>query len=60
MADQVIVCKGCNAEFMFTERDQAFYEEKGFSPPQSCPACRAKRKAERGAYENRDNRPPRN
>jgi len=58
MADKNLKCKGCSAEFVFTERDQEFYAEKGFSEPQSCPACRAKRKAERnsgGGNYNRDN-----
>ena len=31
---------------MFTEREQAFYKEKGFREPQNCKDCRAKRKAE--------------
>lgn len=53
MADQKIVCKNCNETFLFTERDQAFYKEKGFTPPQSCPACRAKRKAEKAGQDNR-------
>ena len=48
MADQNITCKGCNVEFVFSERDQAFYQERGFSAPQSCRDCRAKRKAEQG------------
>jgi CxxC-x17-CxxC domain-containing protein len=34
-------------EFAFTEREQAFYAEKGFSEPRRCPTCRASRKAAR-------------
>jgi CxxC-x17-CxxC domain-containing protein len=34
-------------EFEFTEREQAFYAEKGFSEPRRCPSCRASRKAAR-------------
>jgi CxxC-x17-CxxC domain-containing protein len=34
-------------EFAFTEREQAFYAEKGFSEPRRCPSCRASRKAAR-------------
>jgi CxxC-x17-CxxC domain-containing protein len=36
-------------EFAFTEREQAFYAEKGFSEPRRCPSCRASRKAARQA-----------
>jgi CxxC-x17-CxxC domain-containing protein len=36
-------------EFAFTEREQAFYAEKGFSEPRRCPSCRASRKAARNA-----------
>jgi CxxC-x17-CxxC domain-containing protein len=34
-------------EFAFTEREQAFYAEKGFSEPRRCTSCRASRKAAR-------------
>jgi CxxC-x17-CxxC domain-containing protein len=34
-------------EFQFTEREQAFYAEKGFSDPRRCASCRASRKAAR-------------
>lgn len=45
--DQTLVCVGCQDEFEFTERDQEFYEEKGYTPPKRCKTCRAKKKAER-------------
>lgn len=45
MADKTLVCKDCGAEFVFTESEQAFYKEKGFSnDPVRCPACRKARK----------------
>ena len=45
MADKTIVCKDCNAEFVFTEGEQAFYAEKGFTnDPIRCPECRKARK----------------
>ena len=48
MADKTIVCKDCGAEFVFTEGEQAFYAEKGFSTdPVRCPECRKARKAAR-------------
>jgi hypothetical protein len=30
MADKTLSCKDCNSEFIFTEGEQAFYQEKGF------------------------------
>ncbi len=48
MADKVLTCKDCGAEFIFTEGEQAFYKEKGFqNEPQRCPDCRKIRKQQR-------------
>ena len=47
MADKTLACSDCNMEFAFTEREQAFYAEKGFSEPRRCPSCRASRKQAR-------------
>ncbi|MGE4283081.1 MAG: zinc-ribbon domain-containing protein [Clostridia bacterium] len=48
MADKIITCKDCGAEFTFTENEQAFYKEKGFeNEPQRCPDCRRARKQQR-------------
>ncbi len=48
MADKTIVCKDCGKEFVFTEGEQAFYAEKGFTnEPVRCPECRKARKAQR-------------
>jgi hypothetical protein len=48
MADKTLVCKDCNSEFVFTEGEQAFYQEKGFqNEPQRCPACRKARKSQK-------------
>lgn len=45
MSDKVIVCKDCGNEFVFTEGEQAFYQEKGFTKdPVRCPECRKARK----------------
>jgi CxxC-x17-CxxC domain-containing protein len=49
VADKTLTCSDCGMEFAFTEREQAFYAEKGFSEPRRCPSCRASRKAARGA-----------
>lgn len=60
MADKTLVCKDCNAEFIFTEGEQAFYQEKGFeNEPQRCPDCRRARKQQRNSnrgYSNSNNR----
>jgi hypothetical protein len=60
MADKVLACKDCNAEFTFTESEQAFYKEKGFeNEPQRCPDCRRARKQQRnnnrGGYGSNNN-----
>ena len=48
MADKVLVCKDCGAEFTFTEGEQEFYAEKGFqNEPQRCPDCRRAKKQQR-------------
>lgn len=45
--DRTLTCSDCSQSFVFTERDQAFYAERGFSEPRRCPSCRAARKAQR-------------
>ncbi len=51
MADKTLICKDCNAEFIFTEGEQAFYAEKGFeNEPVRCPECRKARKQRRNNY----------
>ena len=48
MADKTLVCKDCGKEFVFTEGEQAFYAEKGFTnEPVRCPECRKVRKQQR-------------
>lgn len=48
MPDKNLVCKDCKAEFVFTEGEQAFYQEKGFeNDPVRCPDCRRARKMQR-------------
>lgn len=39
MPDKKLVCKDCGKEFIFTEREQDFYKEKGFeNGPIGCQA----------------------
>ena len=47
MADIELTCKDCGLTFTFTEGEQAFYAEKGFSNPVRCAECRKKRKNNR-------------
>ena len=49
MSDKTLTCRDCGQAFTFTAGEQAFYQERGFSEPQRCPACRAARKAQRGS-----------
>lgn len=61
LADKTLTCRDCGANFVFTENEQNFYAEKGFTnEPQRCPACRAARKnqqrgggGDRGGYSDR-------
>lgn len=47
MPDETIKCADCGRDFIFTDRDKSFYEEKGFTPPKRCKNCRDAKKAER-------------
>ena len=48
MADKTLVCSDCGKEFVFSEGEQAFYAEKGFTnEPKRCPDCRKARKEQR-------------
>ena len=44
MSDMKIKCQDCGEPFIFTEKDQKFYEEKGFPPPKRCYFWRKTRK----------------
>ena len=46
--DRVIPCINCGKEFIFSGRDQQYYEQKGFkNAPKRCRECRALLKRER-------------
>ena len=47
LKDRTLQCSDCGRSFVFTVKDQEFYEERGFSDPRRCPECRAVRKASR-------------
>ena len=51
MADKSITCRDCGNTFTFTEGEQDFYAQKGYSEPGRCSDCRAAKKAARsGGY----------
>lgn len=53
MADKTLTCADCGKEFVFTEGEQAFYAEKGFTnEPKRCPECRKARKQSRNNFRN--------
>jgi CxxC-x17-CxxC domain-containing protein len=47
MADKTLTCRDCGTNFTFTEGEQDFYGQKGYSEPSRCPDCRAAKKASR-------------
>ena len=49
MADRTLTCRDCGNTFTFTEGEQDFYAQKGFSEPNRCPDCRAAKKAQRNS-----------
>lgn len=56
--DKTLICKDCSKEFIFTDKEQEFYESKGFmNEPVRCKDCRDVKKAQfnRGAgHRNRE------
>jgi hypothetical protein len=47
--DQTRTCVDCEREFIWTDGEQEFFHEKGFSePPKRCKACRQAKKTSRG------------
>ena len=45
--DKKLQCCDCKGEFVWSAKDQAFYEEKQFVPPKRCAPCRKVRKQAR-------------
>lgn len=47
--DRTLTCRDCNSPFTFTEGEQAFFAQKGFTnEPSRCPDCRAANRSRRG------------
>lgn len=42
---ELIMCKDCGKEFEYTDKERAFFEDKGFPAPIRCKECRANKKA---------------
>lgn len=59
MNDTELTCQDCQTTFMFTEKEQAFYEEKGFTPPKRCKPCRDAKKARQQGGAAQGGRPQR-
>jgi CxxC-x17-CxxC domain-containing protein len=49
MSDRTLTCRDCGQEFVFTQGEQEFYQQRGFSDPQRCGTCRQARKTQRNA-----------
>jgi len=47
LSDVQIQCSTCGREFIFTVKEQEFFNSKGFKAPKHCRECRQKRKQER-------------
>jgi len=48
-ADKTLTCADCGQQFVFTESEQQFFADRGFTEPRRCPSCRAARKAQQGS-----------
>lgn len=59
MSDRNIDCQDCSNPFVFTEQEQAFYSEKGFTDPKRCKPCRNARKDRQGGGGGGNDRPQR-
>lgn len=45
--DRTIICVECGAPFVFSVRDQEYYETQGFThPPKRCRPCRTQKKSQ--------------
>ena len=47
--DKSIQCADCGASFVFSSKDQEFFQSKGFvNEPKRCPSCRQAKKERNG------------
>lgn len=52
--DKKLKCVDCNKDFVFTSKDQRFYEEKKYKDPKRCKECRKVKRERRAKDENRN------
>ncbi|HMU95636.1 MAG TPA: zinc-ribbon domain containing protein [Elusimicrobiota bacterium] len=45
--DQRLLCAECGGNFVFEAGEQAFFAERGLTPPKRCPDCRKKNRGRR-------------
>jgi len=45
--DLEVHCKDCDSMFLFTVGEQAFFDDKGFTPPKRCQECRKKKRKDK-------------
>jgi len=56
--DKTIQCVDCQSDFVFTDREQEWYREKGLThEPRRCKNCRSTRKAGGGGHDDHAPRP---
>jgi len=56
MQDIKLVCTDCKKTFLFTEKEQTFYEKKGFkTQPKRCAECRRRRDEKQRLRRNEKN-----
>lgn len=54
LGDKEITCNHCGEIFIFTVRDQIFFEEHQYVPPKRCRKCRDLRAKEREKFGNKN------
>jgi CxxC-x17-CxxC domain-containing protein len=56
--DLLLTCSDCGQEFTFSTEDQAYFQDRGYSSPKRCKACRQAKKNEQsgggGGYSRRN------
>lgn len=53
MSDRHLTCKDCAKEYVFSVREQAFYQEKRFPDPARCKQCAAEKKLRMAAFDSK-------
>jgi uncharacterized Zn finger protein (UPF0148 family) len=56
MPEILLLCPGCQEEFVFSEDEQAQCAEQAFPPPTFCPACYRRRKEAKEEERDRQRR----